>query len=626
MEKGFQYVKDKVKHLSTDAGCYLMKDHGGQIFYIGKAKNLRARLKSYFLGTDTRLFVQFLEHMLDDLEVIVVRNDTEALVLERELIKKHQPRFNIMLKDDKNYLLLKMKRAKLRGRKREAFPRLEIVRRTTKDHARYFGPYPSASSLRTTVELINKYFLLRTCPDPVIENRVRPCIQYQIGRCLAPCVYEVPSYPQEVDNVTMFLSGNVKDVTERLNKKMWDLAEAHQYEGAAKIRDQLAAIKTAMTSQVVSEVNQQKNQDIIGFSRIGPEISIIQIKIRAGTWHHNNNYSFSDQPFPSEEILRSFLEQAYEKNLDVPHENLLPLPIIEEFTGLKALLEERAQRAVRILCPERGKLLRLVEIANKNAANILSDREAEHNANDQALLALQKRLGLGMKPRRIECIDISLIQGSEPYGSCVVFIDGKADKTSYRTFAIKTVSGMDDFAMIHEVVSRRIKRGILENNLPDLLLIDGGKGQLNAALKAIAEANLIISKDGLYVAGIAKARTQKESRALGSITVEHSEERLFVPTESEPVILAAHTFERYLVERIRDEAHRFALGAHRKGRAKRTLDSELLSVPGIGKTRALALLKHFGSVKKLKAASPEEIAEAIRISADKARGILEFLR
>ncbi len=313
------------------------------------------------------------------------------------------------------------------------FPRLEIVRKSSKDQARYFGPYPSASSLRTTVELINKYFLLRTCPDPIIENRVRPCIQYQIGRCLAPCVYEVESYAQEVENVSLFLSGNVKNMTERLTEKMWNLAQAHQYEGAAKIRDQLAAIKTAMTSQVVSELNQKKNQDIIGFSRRGPDISIIQIKIRAGTWHHSNNHFFSDQPFPSEEILRSFLEQAYEKNLDVPHEILLPLEIAPELSGLATMLEERSQRSVRIFCPERGKLLRLIEIANKNAANLLSDREAEHNANDQALLALQKRLGLGMKPQRIECIDISLIQGSEPYGFCVVFIDGKPDKPGYRT-------------------------------------------------------------------------------------------------------------------------------------------------------------------------------------------------
>ncbi len=626
MDKGFQYVQDKVKHLSTEPGCYLMKDHGGRIFYIGKAKNLRARLKSYFVGTDTRVFVQFLEHMLADLEIIVVRNDIEALILERELIRQHQPRFNIMLRDDKNYLLLKLRRQK-GTRKRELFPRLEIVRKSVKDQARYFGPYPSASSLRTTVELINKYFMLRTCPDAVIENRVRPCIQYQIGRCLAPCVYEVPDYQQELDNVASFLGGNVKDLSKRLDQKMWDFAKEHQYEAAAKIRDQLSAIKTAMTSQVVSELNQKKNQDIIGLARRGPELSIVQIKIRNGTWHHSHNYSFSEQAFPSEEILRSFLEQLYEKNLDVPHEILIPLPIASELVGLTELLQTRAERSVKILCPERGNLVRLIEIANKNAATIQSDRISEHNANDQALTALQQRIGLGMKPRRIECIDISIIQGSEPYGSCVVFIDGQADKASYRSFSIKTVPGMDDFAMIHEVVSRRLKRAVLENNMPDLLLIDGGKGQLNAALRAIEEANLIISKqNGLFVAGIAKARAKKEIHSFGGIEVEHSNERLFLPGEDEPIPLPPHTFERYLVERIRDEAHRFALNAHRKGRKKRTFDSELLSVPGIGKIRALKLLRHFGSVQKIRNASSEEIQAVIKVNEKKAEEILFLLK
>ncbi|MCA9507609.1 MAG: excinuclease ABC subunit UvrC [Myxococcales bacterium] len=625
MEKGFQYVKEKLRQLSTDAGCYLMKDYDNRIFYIGKAKNLRARLKSYFSGQDTRIFVQFLEQMLADIDIIVVRNDIEALVLERELIRKHKPRFNIMLKDDKNYALLKIKRAKDKGRKRDVFPKLEIVRKSSKDQARYFGPYPSASSLRTTVELINKYFLLRTCPDQVLENRIRPCIQYQIGRCMAPCIYQTESYQQEIENVALFLSGNIKDITERLSKKMWQFAKEDQYEAAAKVRDQLSAIKTAMTSQVVSNVNQKKHQDIIGLSRMGPQVSIVRIKIRNGTWHHSDNYNFSDQAFPSEEILQSFLEQSYEKDPDIPHEIVVPLAINDELIGLSEILEKQAGRLVHFIYPQKGKFLRLVEIANKNAQQILNDQIASNNANDRALLALQQRLNLSLKPVRIECIDISLIQGSEPYGSCVVFINGQPDKASYRTFSIKSVSGMDDFAMIHEVVSRRIKRGIADNNLPDLLLIDGGKGQLKSAIKAIEEANIIVSKDSLFVAGIAKARTQKDSQDSNSINVEHSDERLFVPNESEPIILEAHTFERYLVERIRDEAHRFALGAHRKSRSKRTLHSELLDIPGIGKKRAVTLLRHFGSVKNIKQAQASEIARLIHISEEKAHNMLKLL-
>lgn len=628
MEPGFQYVQEKLKGLTTEPGCYLMKDHEGEIFYIGKAKNLRARLKSYFVGTDTRIFVQFLEHILFDIEVLVVRNDTEALVLERELIKKHRPRFNIMLKDDKNYILLKLRKTKQTGKKKDVYPRLEIVRQAKKDGARYFGPYPSAGRLRTTVDLIHKYFMLRTCTDSVIENRARPCIQYQIGRCPAPCVYEIADYGQEVENTVLFLSGNYQEIERRLTAKMWALSEQEQFEAASKVRDQLDAIKTSLTSQVVSDVNQQRDQDIIGLARMGPEVEIVQILIRRGAWHQSHNYGFSDQPFPSEEILRAFMHQAYgeKRSGELPHDILLSLPIVGELSGLQEELNARAGRQVHIWAPEKGKRRRLVEIATKNAELALSDRENLSNASEQALIALQEKLGLAIKPARIECVDISLIQGSDPFGSVVVFIDGRADKSKYRLFKIKTVPGMDDFAMIHEVVFRRIKRGLADGDLPDLLLIDGGKGQLNAAISAIDETNLLISKDGFYVAGIAKARTVKESKALTGVSVEHSSERLFVPNESEPILLSPHTFERYLVERIRDEAHRFALTAHRRGRQKRVLQSELLNIPGIGKKRAVALLKHFGSVKSLRSASAEEIATALRVSAAKAQEILDRLK
>lgn len=627
MEQGFQYVANKIKSITTEPGCYLMKNHQGEVFYIGKAKNLRARLKSYFQGTDTRIFVQYLEHILADIDILVVRNDTEALVLERELIKTHNPRFNIMLKDDKNYLLLKLKRPKASERKHDVYPRLEVVRKTKKDRARYFGPYPSASRLRTTLDLINKYFMLRTCADSVIDNRTRPCIQYQIGRCPAPCVYDVPDYATELDNTALFLSGHYHEIEKRLNAKMWAFAELEQYENAGKIRDQLHAIKTSLTSQVVQEVNRQRDQDIIGIARMGPDIEIVQILIRRGSWHRSHTYSFSDQPFPSEEILRAFLNQAYGDQMvdDIPHDILISLPITKELQGLNDDLSERSHRKVTISCPHKGKLKRLIEIANKNASVALDERIKLHNANERALAALQGKLGLAMKPTRIECVDISLIQGSEPFGSLVVFIDGQPDKNKYRLFKIKSVEGMDDFAMIHEVVLRRIRRGITDGDLPDVLFIDGGKGQLNAALKAIDDANLLTSgTTGMFVAGIAKARTIRDDTHDEAV-VAHSSERLFVPNIDEPVILLPHTYERYLVERIRDEAHRFALTAHRRGRKTRVLKSELLSVPGIGKKRAVTLLRHFGSVKSLKEAKPEDIANVIKISIDKAKNLLQAL-
>jgi excinuclease ABC subunit C len=625
MEKGFQYIQSTIKDLTQDPGCYLMRDHEDQIFYIGKAKNLRARLRSYFQGSDTRIFVQYLEQILARIEVLVVHNDIEALILERELIKKHKPRFNILLRDDKNYLLLKLKRKKLNGRKKDEFPKLEIVRKTLKDHARYFGPYPSANNLRTTVELINKYFLLRTCPDKIIENRMRPCIQYQIGRCPAPCVFDVPDYDQEVDNVILFLSGQYQEVKARLQEKMLSFAEGEQFEAAAKVRDQINAIKTSLTSQVVKEVNHQRNQDIIGFARRGPEVEIVQILIRHGSWHKSHNYSFSNQPLPSEEILRAFMHQAYGEAHDLPQDIIIPLPIVADLEALTELLESKVGRKITIFFPHKGKNKRLLELAHKNAVLALEDRVKKIDSAEQALESLRSTLGLAMKPRRIECIDISLIQGAEPVGSCVVFINGQPDKSLYRLFKIKTVQGMDDFAMINEVVSRRIKRGIEEKDLPDLLLIDGGQGQLNAALKAIEEHNLLVTKDGFYVAGIAKARALKELNSLSPGHISHSDERLFVPGAHEPLVLHAHTFERYLVERIRDEAHRFALSAHRRSRAKRTLSSELKSIPGIGQKRALALLKFFGSVKKIREASPEALSKVARINIKRAQEVLEFL-
>lgn len=616
MEKGFQYLKNKLADFPSQAGCYLMRDHDGEIFYIGKAKNLKTRLKSYFLGSDTRIFVQFLEQILADIEILVVHNDIEALVLERELIKKHQPRFNIMLKDDKNYILLRLKKIKPTGRLRERYPRLEIVRKHYKDQARYFGPYPSAHSLRTTVDLINKHFLLRTCSDQVIENRVRPCIQYQIGRCLAPCLYPVESYQQELENIALFLSGSYQAIKQRLETKMQQMAEQEQFEAAAKIRDQLLAVKTSLTSQVISEVNQRRNQDLIGFARMGPKVEMVQIKIRHGSWHHSHNYSF-DNHFPSEEIMRAFLQQAYSKSQDLPQDILLPIDIGDELSSLSQTLEQQCRHRVHIYTPIKGKHKKLIDLAQKNAEQALKDVIDRQNASDQALIALQNRLGLAMKPERIECIDISLIQGSEPYGSCVVFINGQADKSLYRVFSIKNVEGMNDFAMIREVVSRRVKQGINKQDLPDLLLIDGGKGQLSSAIEAIEEANLLIAKDGFFVAGIAKARSLKDRG--------HSDERLFIPNQSEPIILAAHTFERYLVERIRDEAHRFALSAHRRKRSKRTLESQLLKIPGIGPKRALALLKHFGSTKNIAHSSAEELSQAIGLSLSKSQEIIDFL-
>jgi excinuclease ABC subunit C len=628
MESAFHNIKKDLSLYPTEPGCYLMYDHRGEIFYIGKAKNIKNRLKSYFLGTDTRIFVQYLEHILAEIKTMVVRNEVEALLLERELIKKHLPKFNILLKDDKNYILLKLARPKESARKKLSYPRLEIVRKTKKDGARYFGPYPSANRLRTTVELINKYFGLRTCADHVIENRARPCIQFQIGRCPAPCVFDVPEYGQEVDNVGLFLSGQSQEIIGRLTEKMRALSESEQFESAARVRDQITAVKTSLVNQAVTNVNQRASQDIIGFARRGPHVQIVQMSVRQGALLKSQTFSFNEQPFPDEEVLSAFIHQAYDMEHchDWPAEILLPLPITAELHALGEAIFAATQKRVHFLAPVRGDKKRLVEIAHKNALQALTEVLAKITADLSGLEALQKLLGLGMVPKRLECMDISLIQGTDPYGSSVVFIDGQPDKSKYRIFGVKTVSGMDDFAMMHEVVSRRLARGIKEGNLPDLLLVDGGKGQLNAALRAAQDNNLLVDPQGFYIAGIAKARTQKEEHVGHEHDVLHSQERLFVPGESEPIILKPHTFERYLVEHIRDEAHRFALTAHRKKRDKKTRKSVLLDIPGVGKNSAIALLKHFGSIHKVRKATVSEIAEVIKRGPKVAESIVAHLQ
>lgn len=558
MKSTFLKVLEKVqKDTPKEPGCYLMKDHEGKIFYIGKAKNLKNRLKSYFGQSDRRLFVQFLEEILSDIEIIVVKKDLEALLLERELIKKHNPRFNIMLKDDKNYLLLKIKKITNNNRKKDLYPRLELVRKIKKDKAQYFGPYPSAQRLRTTVELINKYFLLRTCKDNEIENRQRPCIQYQINRCLAPCVYDILNYEQEMENVISFLKGDFGNLKKRLAERMDDFAKNEEFEKAAKARDQIAAIETSLETQALMDVQGQKNQDVIGISQNGANIEIVQMLVRNGIWHESHNFSLQDQHFPKEEILQRFLEENYIKKELIPDEILLPLDITEELTGFKEWLNKEKGKKIKIFVPKKGKNLELIGMAQRNAEIALQETAKKASSAELALDELKELLKLSFIPKRIECIDISILQGKNPKGSCVVFIDGNPEKKLYRTYNIKTVQGMNDFAMIEEVVNRRIKRAIKENSMPDLLLIDGGKGQLSAALKALDNLGVLLSKDYFFIAGIAKKRAHK-----------NTDERLYLPDKDEPLALMPHTFSRYLIEQLRDEAHRFAITAHRGARKK----------------------------------------------------------
>ncbi|MDA0713254.1 MAG: excinuclease ABC subunit UvrC, partial [bacterium] len=630
----FEQIIKRNKNLPAEPGCYLMKDRQGKIFYIGKAINLKKRIKSYFTGQDTRTFVKWLKHILADIEIIVVRNETEALILERNLIKKHNPRFNILLKDDKNFILLRLDAPSTleKSPKHLRFPKLEIVRKSKKDKARYFGPYPNASKLRETLHLINKNFQLRTCSDKIIDNRTRPCIQYQIGRCSAPCVLNVPNYDEEMQNVVYLLLGKTNLIAKRLEQDMWKASQNEQFELASKIRNQLDAIRTSLTNQAASIAEKNSNQDIFALSRQGSLLEIVQLHIRLGQITKTDHFSFDNQEFPSDELLLSFLNQLYDETDDeqLPETILTSLELKEESHLLINTLSERKNKKIRLHTPKQGKLSALVNIAQKNADAALIERIKNLEHKQASLKSLQQLLKLNFSPKQIECFDVSLFQGTDAVASKICFIDGEPAKKLYRKYNIKTVEGMNDFAMLFEVLMRRLKKGLAENNLPDLLLVDGGKGQLSVAIRACKELGITIDNNKFMVAGIAKARTQTNAEAESNVAIEksedfvevkHSYERLFIPNVKDPILLKAHSKERYLIERIRDEAHRFAITTHRAKRKKRTLTSKIQDIPNVGAKRLKLLVKHLGSAQNIINAEISEIAKIPGVSTKLAEAI-----
>ncbi|MBL4818233.1 MAG: excinuclease ABC subunit UvrC [Deltaproteobacteria bacterium] len=522
-------------------GCYLMKNKAGKIFYVGKAINLRNRIRSYFTGQDTRAFVGWLDKILDKIDVVVVESNKEALLLEQTLIQLHKPKYNILLKDDKRFISLRLAKPKESGALHDQFPKLEIIRKPKKDNARYFGPYPSATKLRETVTQINKHFKLRTCSDRVIDHRDRPCIQHQIGRCLAPCVYPVPVYEQEMDNVAMFLKGQTSEVEKQLEQLMWNAVQSEQFERAAQIRDQIQAIEDSVEKQTAYRLSKRHDEDVFGVAREAGYLEIVRLPIRAGRMQGAEHYGFQNQEFPTDELLSGFISQFY-ANLpeqDWPKQVASPYPPFEK--------GGQGGFPPPVSTPKRGELLKLVNIATQNAELALEGRLKQAESHLENLKALQACVGMRRLPKTIECFDVSLFQGTDAVASQVCFVNGVPDKSRYRKYNIKTVEGTDDYAMMREVLTRRLKKA----DFPDLLLVDGGKGQLSVAMAVCRDLGL-----DLTLAAIAKAP-----------------ERLFLPNRKNPIVLKEHTKERYLLERIRDEAHRFAITAHRAKRKKRILSS-----------------------------------------------------
>jgi excinuclease ABC subunit C len=588
-------LSQKLDGIPSEPGVYLLKDRNGKVLYVGKAKSLRPRLRSYFRENgDGRMQVRFLMKRVRDFDTLVARSEKEALILENNLIKQYKPRYNIRLKDDKSYLSAKITH--------HAWPRITVTRRIVKDGGRYIGPFGSADGLRETIDVIRKVFPLRTCSDGVFRNRSRPCIEYQIKRCLGPCCLPVDrdEYERHLRAAQMLLEGKNLELLKEMRERMKAHAEQLEFEEAARMRDRVRAIEKTVERQTVLH-HWGGDQDVFGLYRQGGFIEALVLMIRNGKLTSTQSWSFQDLEFPDDEILADLLTQYYSGARFLPDDVIVPVAI-EDADVRAELLSERRGRKVEFVVPQRGEKLRLLEMAMENARQSFHSRRDNENTREKMLEEVRIKLHLRNSPKRIECYDISNLQGSMVVASQVTFDEGEPQKALYRRYRIRTVEGQDDFASMYEVLSRRLRRAVEENEFPDLWVIDGGKGQLNVAVEVLKEVGLFEQID---VVSIAKQHVLNDPRAR---VVEKSEERIFLPNRKDPIVLPKNATALFLMVRVRDEAHRFAITYNRELRRRARLRSVLDDVEGIGPVRRRALLRHFGSLRKIREASVEQLA------------------
>ncbi len=578
------------KKFPTTPGVYLMKGESGTVLYVGKAVNLRNRLRNYFSAAgDPRPQIRVLMGRVAIIDTLVTDTEKEALILENTLIKQYRPRYNINLRDDKTYVSIRLD-------PREEFPALSVVRRVKSDGALHFGPFASSAAVRQTLKEIYRIFPLRHYPLETCRRRGRPCLFYQIGQCSAPCHGRISAadYRQLVKGVTALLSGRETEVIGSLRREMEAAAAGMRYEQAARLRDQIRAIEqTVETQKVVAPGG--GDQDVVGLHREGGEVELALLFIRAGKLIGRRNFAL-EWRLDEDELLSSFLREYYAREVVIPDRVLVPFAL-EDAATLADWLSELKGRRVALASPQRGQKVELVELATANARESFRERGSRREARQGVLEELRQKLHLAKPPQRIECFDISNVQGTSSVGSMVVLSDGEPDKAAYRRFRIRTVSGADDFASLYEVLQRRLRRGLEEGLLPDLILIDGGKGQLGVLTRVLEELGLAGQVDAV---GIAKSRVLANVKGKA---VERSEERFFLPGRKNPVLLRQGSPALFLLERLRDEAHRFAIGYHRKLRGQAALASTLEELPGVGPARRKALLRHFGSLKQIRSAS-----------------------
>ena len=601
----------KIEKLPSNPGVYLFKDEKGIILYVGKAGNIKHRVSSYFqrpAEKDSKTLAM-LEKVVD-IDTIVTDTEKEALILEDNLVKTNRPRYNVKLRDDKNYPCLKLSLE-------EEYPTLCIVRRIKKDGSLYFGPYPSATSLRETLKLIRRLFPIRTCIDTKFTHRLRPCLNYEMGRCPGPCCEEVDpiKYKEVVHQVRMFLAGKNRDLLESLKKKMEEESEKLHFEAAAKIRDQITHIERVIEKQKI--VSQDfLDQDVIGFHPQDHKIVVYPLFVRAGRLMGGKGFVFPSTGPLDEEILSSFLFQYYREGKFIPEQILIP-KLIPDQDFVEQWLTELKGRKVRIFVPMKGAKKDLLEMACENAERFLLAKEELEKNREELLQDLKGKLHLKKVPRKIEAFDISNFQGGNAVGSMVFFEDGEPHKDQYRHFKIKTVEGADDYGMMYEVLLRHYQKAVEENDLPDLILLDGGRGQLNVAQEVFKELKV---KD-IDLISLAKERSLEELRLS---RFRKTEEKIFHPQFREPIILGRHSSLLHFLDRIRDEAHRFAITYHKKIRSKGTIKSILGEIPDIGKMRQKELLKFFGTVEKIKEATEGELVQVPKMNRKSAQIVYQF--
>ncbi|MHC1759456.1 MAG: excinuclease ABC subunit UvrC [Negativicutes bacterium] len=593
-----QELTAQVALLPEKPGVYMMRDAAGKIIYVGKAVNLRNRVRSYFQQRGLSPKTEALVARIITFETIVTASEMEALIFECNLIKKHRPRYNISLRDDKSYPFVKVTW-------NEEYPRVYATRRVEKDGAKYYGPYASAGAMHETLALLKRLFPLRSCRS--MDAR-RPCLEFHINRCMAPCagLVDAATYREMVKTVCLFLEGRSADVEKDLKRRMLAASDELKFELAGRLRDQLAAVRNVTEKQNI--VTGAGDQDVLGLARMGGQSCVQVFFVRSGKLVGRDRFMLSGGEAEVDgEILAAFVKQYYNESSFIPREILTPAAL-PETDLLTAWLTQRKAGAVHLLTPQRGTKRELVLLAGENATEALRQRserdEAREGKRSAAVQELAERLGLDSLPQRIECFDISHIQGAETVASMVVFTGGEPDKSEYRRFKLRTVEGSpDDFASMQEVTLRRYREA--KEPLPDLIVIDGGKGQLSSALEVIRGVGLV----EIPVIGLAKEF-----------------EHIFRENISEPLVLPRHSDALRLVQQIRDEAHRFAVGYHRKLRAKRNLVSVLDHIKGIGAKRRQTLWKHFGTIGRIRAASEEELASAPGMNITAAQAVFQFFR